>query len=76
MESFSLTTILSINFDDVNADRTKLMCAHFLTSKISPSYVAEIEFLSQPAELGEYTFTLEMTTNGETLKTEFTHTFE
>ena len=65
-----------MHFDDVNADRTKLMCAHFLTSKISPSYVAEIEFLSQPAELGEYTFTLEMTTNGETLKTEFTHTFE
>ena len=65
-----------MRFDDVNADRSKLMCAHFLTSKISPSYVAEIEFLSQPAEPGEYTFTLEMTTNGETLKTEFTHTFE
>ena len=65
-----------MNFTQINADRTKLMCAHFLTSKISPSYVAEIEFLSQPAEPGEYTFTLEMTTNGETLKTEFTHTFE
>lgn len=65
-----------MNFTQINADRTKLMCAHFLTSKISPSYVAEIEFLSQPAEPGEYNFTLEMTTNGETLKTEFTHTFE
>jgi len=65
-----------MNFYNVNADRTKLMCAQFLTSKISPSYVAKIDFVSQPEEPGEYTFTLEMTTNGETLKTEFTHTFE
>lgn len=63
-------------FASVNAEVTKLLWAYFLTSRISPSYVAKIEFASQPAEPGEYTFTLEMTTNGETLKTEFTHTFE
>jgi hypothetical protein len=40
------------------------------------SDVAKIEFASQPAEPGEYTFTLEVTTNGETFQTEFTHTFE
>lgn len=66
----------TLKFADVNANVTKLMWAYFLTYKISPSYVAKIEFLSQPAEPGEYTFTLEMTTNGETFTTEFTHTFE
>ena len=66
----------TLKFADINADVTKLMWAYFLTSKISPSYVAKIDFVSQPETPGEYTFTLEMTTNGETLKTEFTHTFE
>lgn len=65
-----------MRFDDVNADRSKLMCAHFLTSKISPSYVAEIEFLSQPAEPGEYDFVLETTINGKVYKSEFSYTFE
>lgn len=65
-----------MNFTQINADRTKLMWADFITSQISPSYVAQIDFVSQPETPGEYTFTLEMTTNGETLKTEFTHTFE
>ena len=63
-------------FAQINADRTKLMWADFITSQISPSYVAQIEFLTPPEKAGEYAFTLEMTTNGETLKTEFTHTFE
>ena len=65
-----------MNFAQINADRTKLMWADFITSQISPSYVAQIEFLTPPEKAGEYAFTLEMTTNGETLKTEFTHTFE
>lgn len=65
-----------MNFTQINADRTKLMWADFITSQISPSYVAQIEFLTPPEKAGEYAFTLEMTTNGETLKTEFTHTFE
>lgn len=63
-------------FASVNAEVTKLLWAYFLTSKISPSYVAKIDFVSQPETPGEYAFALEMTTNGETLKTEFTHTFE
>ena len=33
-------------------------------------------FTSTPETPGEYTFTLEMTTNGEMFKTTFTHTFE
>ncbi|MBR5863740.1 MAG: hypothetical protein IKY76_04200 [Alistipes sp.] len=63
-------------FSSVNADVTKLLWAYFTTSKISPSYVAKIEFTSQPEKAGEYTFTIEMTTNGETFETTFTHTFE
>ncbi|MBE6199552.1 MAG: hypothetical protein E7138_04570 [Rikenellaceae bacterium] len=65
-----------MNFAQINADRTKLMWVDFITSHISQNYVGKIEFLTPPEKAGEYTFTLEMTTNGETLKTEFTHTFE
>ena len=35
-----------------------------------------IHFTSSPATPGKYTFTLELTTNGETLTTTFTQTFE
>ena len=35
-----------------------------------------IHFASQPEKAGEYTFTLELTTNGKTFSTEFTYTFE
>ncbi|MBR5862999.1 MAG: hypothetical protein IKY76_00370 [Alistipes sp.] len=66
----------SIPFADINAEVTKLIEAYFTTWQISPSYVAKIEFASQPEKAGEYTFTIEMTTNGETFETTFTHTFE
>ena len=65
-----------LNFDKVNAEVSKLVWANFLTTKISPSYIAKIIFSSAPDVLGEYTFTLEMTTNGKTLTTTFTYTFE
>ena len=58
----------SLCFDNINAEITKLVS---LRRKFTT-----ILFTSAPAEPGEYTFTLEMTTNGETLTTEFTHTFE
>ena len=63
-------------FDSVDAELTKLIQAKFLTNKISPSYVAKIEFCSTPEVPGEYTFNLAVTINGETLTTTFTHTFE
>ena len=65
----------SIPFADINAEVTKLIEAHFTTWQISPSYVAKIEFASEPTEAGKYTFTLEMTSNGETFETTFTHIF-
>ena len=66
----------SMPFASVNAEVTKLIEAYYTTWQISPSYVAKIEFASQPEKAGEYTFTIEMTTNGETFSAEFTHTFE
>lgn len=66
----------SMPFASVNAEVTKLIEAYYTTWQISPSYVAKIEFASQPEKAGEYTFTIEMTTNGETFETTFTHTFE
>ena len=65
----------TMNFDSINAKIAKLIKVEFVRES-ELSDVAKIEFASQPAEPGEYTFTLEVTTNGETLKTEFTHTFE
>lgn len=67
-----------MGFYQVNAyaDKTKLMCLDCITSQISPSYVAKIEFLSHPEKAGEYNFVLEVTTNGETFKIEFPYTFE
>lgn len=73
---YSTRVRYTMPFASVNAEVTKLLCARALTYKISPSYVAKIEFASQPEKAGEYTFTLEMTTNGKTFTTEFTHTFE
>ncbi len=61
-----------LSFNSITADISKLM----VVSLASPTSFAGVKFDSAPAEPGEYTFTLEMTTNGETLKTEFTHTFE
>lgn len=55
-------------FEDINAEKTKLIS---LKNKFTT-----INFASQPEKAGEYTFTLEMTINGETFETTFTHTFE
>lgn len=58
----------SLCFDCINADITKLVSMNYPYNVIT--------FAASPETPGEYTFTLEMTTNGETLTTEFTHTFE
>ncbi len=39
-------------------------------------YLGEISFTTSPDIPGEYSFTLSLTTNGETFTTTFTHTFE
>ena len=66
----------SMNFDSINAEITKLVKAEFIPYLSGQGDIAKIEFASQPEKLGEYTFTLELTTNGETFSTEFTYTFE
>lgn len=53
---------------EINYNNTKLMTP--------PPYDPHIIFTSTPAALGEYCFTLKLTTNGETFTTTFTHTFE
>ena len=69
------TVMHLMNFEDINADVATLVNLEpFKAQMINVTPL--IHFASQPAEPGEYTFTLEMTTNGETLTTEFTHTFE
>lgn len=45
-------------------------------SKLASIKESSMIFTSLPATLGEYTFTLELTTNGETFTTTFTHKFE
>ncbi len=52
---------------EINNDNSKLICW-----PDSPT----ITFTSSPTTPGEYTFTLELTTNGETFTTTFTHKFE
>ena len=52
---------------EVNSSNSKL---------ITPGYHNYIIFTSSPTTPGEYTFTLELTTNGETFTTTFTHKFE
>lgn len=58
----------SLCFNCINADLTKLVSLNYPYNVIA--------FTSSPETPGEYNFTIEMTTNGETLKTTFTHTFE
>ena len=55
-----------LTFNKINSDVTKLI----------QETSAMLRFSSLPAEPGEYTFTLEMVVNGETLSAEFTYTFE
>ena len=61
-----------LSFDKVSADITKLVSIGLGAS----GYFSGFKFTSTPEKAGEYTFTLEMTSNGETFSTEFTHTFE
>lgn len=58
----------SLPLDCVTKDLTKLISLK--------RGLTTMEFSSAPAVPGEYNFVLEMTTNGETIKTEFSHTFE
>ena len=51
---------------ELNKNNTKLIALQHLP----------LTFTSSPATPGEYTFTLELTTNGETFITTFTQTFE
>lgn len=52
---------------DINFDNSKLINSH---------RQPEVIFTTSPATPGEYTFTLELTTNGETFTTTFTQKFE
>ena len=61
-----------LSFDKVSADITKLVRIGLGAS----GYFSGFKFTSTPEKAGEYTFTIEMTTNGETFETTFTHTFE
>ena len=63
--------VFTLPFNQVNAD---IKLSTYYTGKYA-SWSA-LDFASKPDEAGEYTFTIEMTTNGKTLKTTFTHTFE
>lgn len=51
---------------EINSDNTKLASRR----------VNQLIFTELPTVLGEYNFTLELTTNGETLTTTFTHVFD
>jgi hypothetical protein len=51
---------------EINSDNTKL----------ASRKVNRLLFTELPTVLGEYNFTLELTTNGETLTTTFTHVFD
>lgn len=64
-----------LNFEDINAEVATLV--NLLPFSVQWINVTPlIHFASKPETLGEYNFVLEMTTNGKTLKTTFTHTFE
>ena len=52
---------------DINFDNSKLINSH---------RQPEVIFTTSPATPGEYTFTMELTTNGETFTTTFTKKFE
>ena len=60
---------------DIDASLATLVHIHPFRSQLGGT-TPLLHFASEPETPGEYTFTLEMTINGETLKTEFTHTFE
>ena len=69
------TVMHLMNFEDINADVATLVnLKPFKAQMINVTPL--LHFASEPETPGEYTFTLEMTTNGETFTTEFTHTFE
>lgn len=63
--------VLLLPFNSVNADVTKLVGAN-----LAHYSIGNIKFVSVPEELGDYTFTLEVTINGKVFKSEFTFTFE
>lgn len=57
--------------EEINSDNSKLVSCktHYLSKP-------QMSFTTTPDIPGEYTFTLSLTTNGETYTTTFTHTFE
>jgi hypothetical protein len=67
----SALKVRNVNFEDINADNSKLASIELAHNTLSP-----ILFNSAPTELGEYPFTIEMTINGEVLKHSFNFTFE
>ena len=65
----------ALNFNSVEANLTKLMSIG-LTNYDTEAGIAEIKFKTTPDIPGEYTFTLAVDMNGETMTTTFTYTFE
>ena len=66
----SIVEHFTLSFDKVSADISKLASIGL------GGNFAGFKFTSTPEKAGEHTFTLELTTNGETFKTTFSHTFE
>ena len=67
--------VRTLYFENINAEVATLVHLDpFVAQLINVTPL--IHFASKPKTPGEYTFTLEMTINGEVLKSEFTHTFE
>ena len=63
--------VFLLPFSSINADITKL-----IGSNLANYGIGNIKFISNPEELGEYTFTLEVTIKGEVFKHTFNFTFE
>ena len=71
--------VLTSPLNSINADVTKLAKVILKLSDEDntwDNFFGRLVFASAPAEPGEYTFTLEMTSNGKIYKTVVTHTFE
>ena len=62
--------VFLLPFSSINADITKL-----IGSNLANYGIGNIKFISNPEELGEYTFTLEVTIKGEVFKHTFNFTF-
>ena len=65
----------TLSLGDIDATLATLVHIHPFRSQLI-NVTPLLHFASQPAEAGEYAFTLAVEINGETFETTFTHTFE